>query len=77
MNQSQGGAAEARRVHTPEVVGSIPALATIAPLACRSHAVSSELAPALSWPGIFFAGIHTRKHKFFCLGRFVKWSQII
>lgn len=28
MNQSQGGAAVARRVHTPEVAGSIPALAT-------------------------------------------------
>lgn len=30
MNQSQGRAAAARRVHTPEVAGSIPASATIA-----------------------------------------------
>src|SRR4030042_1421568 len=41
--QSQGRAAVARRVHTPEVAGSIPALATSKPLAGRLPAVSQSL----------------------------------
>lgn len=35
MNTTQGGALAARRVHTPEVAGSIPALATPSTLAGR------------------------------------------
>lgn len=65
MNQSQGGAAVARRVHTPEVGGSIPPLATLTTpagrgfpsLPMRKHVssvrVSRIFTPALFCPGLF------------------------
>lgn len=65
MNQSQGGAAAARRVHTPEVAGSTPALATQSALAggefscvCRANLkppiVVAGAATARFWPWSFF-----------------------
>lgn len=60
MILSQGGAAAARRAHTPKVAGSNPALATLTTLADRGLAVclSLRLSPALYWPGIFLFFVH-------------------
>lgn len=57
MTLSQGGAVVARWVHTPEVAGSNPALATITTPAGRGLPEVCHLLlrtpPALFWPGIF------------------------
>ena len=55
-HQSQGGAAAARRVHTPEVGGSNPPLATIAALADGVSSLQSAVVPftpARLSPGLF------------------------
>lgn len=60
---SQGGAVAARLVHTPEVAGSTPALATLTTPAGRGLPdvccfLLRWSAPALCWPGIFFVFVH-------------------
>lgn len=55
MMNSQGGAVAARWVHTPEVAGSNPALATITTPAGRGLFVVCHLLPP-TLPGAMLAG---------------------